>query len=45
MFLILEIYSSILMHFSRYPKTMNNFRGVYSLLAFTVYMDKVTHDV
>ena len=37
MFLLLEIYSTTLMHFSRYPKKMNYFIGVYSLLTLTVY--------
>ena len=27
-----------MLHFSRYPKKMNYFRGVYSLLALTVYV-------
>ena len=35
-FLFLEIYSIILMHFFRYPKKINYFKGVYSLLALTV---------
>ena len=35
MFLFLEIYSTILICFSRYPKKMDYFRGGYSLLAFS----------
>ena len=37
MFLFLKINSTILMHFSRNPKKMNFFSGVYSLLALTVH--------
>ena len=37
MFLFLVIYSIIRMHFSRYPKKINYFKGVYLLLALTVY--------
>ena len=37
MFLFLEIYSTILVHFFRYPKKINYFRGVYSLLSLTVF--------
>ena len=36
MFLFLEIYSTTLMHFCRYLKKMNYFRGFYSLLTFIV---------
>ena len=36
MFLFVEIYSTILMHVSRYPKEMNYLISVYSFLALSV---------
>ena len=38
MVLFLEIYSINLIYFSRYPKNMNYFCGIYSLLALSVYV-------
>ena len=38
MFLFLEIYWTIPMQISRYPKKVNYFRLIYSLLALTVHV-------